>query len=187
MRTESPAWFALYTRHQHEKTVAESLSGKGVEVFLPLYNTARRWRDRVKRLFLPLFPNYVFVFAGSRQRALVLSTPGVYDFVRHGGAPAAIPAEEIDAVRSVVTRSTSVEPHPFLKCGDRVRLKTGPLKGIEGILVRKKNLYRLVVSVELLERSIAAEVDAVDIERVMIKRKEEISACAVASGSFAGL
>lgn len=187
MKAESLAWFALYTRHQHEKTVAEVISGKGVEVFLPLYSTASRWKDRVKRLFLPLFPNYVFVFAGSRQRGLVLSTPGVYDFVRHGGAPAAIPSEEIDAVRSVVARDTVVEPYPFLKCGDRVRLKTGPLEGIEGILVRKKNLYRLVVSVELLERSIAAEVDAVDVEQVTVKRKEGTPAYAATSRGLAGL
>ena len=96
----------------------------------------------------------------------MLSTPGVYDFVRSGGFPAPIPAEQIEAVRRLVETGASVEPHPFLKCGDRVKLKTGPLEGIEGILVRKKNFYRLVVSVELLERSLAVEVDAVDVERV---------------------
>ena len=165
--TEFPAWFALYTRHQHEKSAAEILSGKGVTVFLPLYNAAHRWKDRIKQLSLPLFPNYVFVFAGPDQRGRILSTPGVCDFVRHVGSPAAIPSEEIEAVRRVVARGASVEPHPFLKCGDRVRLTTGPLEGIEGILVRKKGFYRLVVSVEILERSIAAEVDAVDVERVM--------------------
>ena len=166
IRTEFPAWFAIYTRHQHEKAVAEVLSVKGVKVFLPLYNAAHRWKDRIRQLSLPLFPNYVFVFAGCDQRGLILSTSGVYDFVRHCGSPAPIPSEEIEAVQRLVARSTSVEPHPFLKCGDRVKLKTGPLEGIEGILVRKKNFYRLVVSVELLERSLAVEVDAVDVERV---------------------
>lgn len=162
----SSAWFALYTRHQHEKSVARFLSGKGVETFLPLYDAAHRWKDRVKQLSLPLFPNYVFVFAGSERRAHILQVPGIYDFVRLDGSPAQIPVEEIEAVRRVVKTGLFLEPYPFLKSGDRVRLKTGPLEGIEGILVRKKNAYRMVISVELLARSIAVEVNAVDIERV---------------------
>ena len=183
IRTEFPAWFAIYTRHQHEKTVAEVLSVKGVEVFLPLYNAAHRWKDRIRQLSLPLFPNYVFVFAGCDQRGLILSTSGVYDFVRHCGSPAPIPSEEIEVVQRVVARSTSVEPHPFLKCGDRVKLKTGPLEGIEGILVRKKNFYRLVVSVELLERSIVAEVDAADVERAT-KRSGDFEPSTTSFGVF---
>lgn len=182
VRTEIPAWFALYTRHQHEKSAAEILSGKGVKVFLPLYHAAHRWKDRIKQLSLPLFPNYVFVFAGPEQRGCILSTPGIYDFVRRGGSPAAIPSGQIEAVRRVVASGTTVEPHPYLRCGDRIRLKTGPLEGVEGILVRKKNFYRLVVSVELLERSVAAEVDAVDVERVVKKNGNF-----VASGSPAGV
>ena len=185
IETEIPAWFALYTRHQHEKSAAEILSGKEVKVFLPLYKAAHRWKDRVKQVFLPLFPNYVFVFTGPDERGRILSTPGVYDFVRRGGSPASIPSEEIEAVRRVVASGASVEPHPYLRCGDRVRLKTGPMEGVEGILVRKKNFYRLVVSVELLERSIAAEVDAVDVERVM-KRSGESRASAASTGVFAG-
>jgi transcription termination/antitermination protein NusG len=165
-RTESPAWFALYTRHQHEKAVAHALQGKGVEVFLPLYNSLHRWKDRVKELSLPLFPNYVFVFVDLESRAVVLSSPGIYDFVRAAGWPAAIPAEEIEAVRRVVEQGSHAEPHPFLKSGDRVRVKSGPLEGIEGILVRKKNFYRLILSVELLVRSISVEVEAADVERV---------------------
>ncbi len=162
-----PTWFALYTRHQHEKTVAQFVSGKGIEVFLPLYEAAHRWKDRVKHLSLPLFPNYVFVFAGFDRRADILSTPGVYDFVRVGGLPAPIPEEEIGAVRRVVTQGLHVEPHPFLKSGDRVRVKSGPLEGVEGILVRKKSFYRLVLSVELLARSISVEVETADAERVI--------------------
>jgi len=167
IQTQSPAWFALYTRHQHEKAVAQALSGKAVEVFLPLYNAVHRWKDRLKHLSLPLFPNYLFVFAGSDQRGAILSTPGVYDFVRLGGLLAPIPVEEIEAVRRVVERGLHIEPHPFLHVGDRVRLRSGPLEGIEGILVRKKTFYRLVLSVELLARSISVEVDMADLERVM--------------------
>lgn len=161
-----PSWFALYTRHQHEKTVAQFVAGKGIEVFLPLYEAAHRWKDRVKHLSLPLFPNYVFVFAGFDQRGAILSTPGVYDFVRLGGLPAPIPEEEIGAVRQVVELGLHAEPHPFLKSGDRVRVNSGPLAGIEGILVRKKSFCRLVLSVELLARSISVEVEVADVERV---------------------
>jgi len=177
---ESPAWFALYTRHQHEKAVAQSLANKGIEVFLPLYNSARRWKDRVKQLSLPLFPNYVFVFAPLDCRGAVVRTPGVYDFVRQGGWPAPISAGEISAVRQAVEKGLSVEPHPFLKTGDRIRLRSGPLEGIEGILIRKKNFYRLVVSVLLLERSVAVEADAADVERVTERRPQvEPAAAAV--------
>ncbi|TAM79856.1 MAG: UpxY family transcription antiterminator [Acidobacteria bacterium] len=162
---QPPAWFAVYTRHRHEKAVAQFIMGKGVEVFLPLYKTVHRWKDRMKDLALPLFPNYVFVLAGPNQRVAVLSTPGVYDFVRLSGVPAAIPVEEIDAVRCAVEHGLNVEPHSLLKSGDRVRVKSGPLEGLEGILVRKKNFYRLVLSVELLMKSISVEVEACDVER----------------------
>ncbi len=166
---KSRAWFALYTRHQHEKAVAQLLCRKGVEIFLPLYNAAHRWKDRIKQLSLPLFPNYVFVLAGYDRNIDIdiLQTPGIYDFVRRGGLPAPIPGEEIDAVRRVVERGLSVEPHPFLKSGDRARVKSGPLEGLEGILIRKKNFHRLVLSVDLLLRSISVEVEVTDIERVM--------------------
>jgi transcription termination/antitermination protein NusG len=162
----SAAWFALYVRHRHEKAVAQVISGKGLEVFLPVYKTAHRWKDRMKDLVLPLFPNYVFTLAAPGQRHLVLSTPGIYDFVRLGGVPAPIPAEEIEAVRQAVSNGLNAEPHPFLKSGDRVRVKSGPLGGLEGVLVRKKNFYRLVLSVELLVKSISVEVDVADVERV---------------------
>lgn len=166
IKPRDPAWFALYTRHQHEKGVALSLAGKGVEGFLPLYMAAHRWKDRIKQLALPLFPNYVFVFAGVDQRISILQTPGVYDFVRLRGKPAPIPGEEIEALRMTVEKDLLIEPYPFLNVGDRVRAKSGPLEGVEGILIRKKGSYRLVLSVDLLARSIAVEVDAVDFERV---------------------
>jgi transcription antitermination factor NusG len=162
----SAAWFALYVRHRHEKSVAKGISEKGLTVFLPLYKIAHRWKDRMKDLVLPLFPNYVFILAAPGQRSMVLSTPGIYDFVRLSGVPAPIPSEEIEAVRQAVAHGLNAEPHPFLKSGDRVRVKTGPLGGMEGILVRKKNFYRLVLSVELLVRSISVEVDVADVERV---------------------
>lgn len=161
-------WFALYTRHQHEKAVAQILSSKNMEVFLPLYTATHRWRDRVKKISLPLFPNYLFVTGCQQQRAEILSAHGVYDFVRLGGSPAPIPDEEIQVVRRAAEQGRNVKPCPFLNTGERVRVKSEPLKGLEGILVRRKNNSRLVLSIELLSRSIAVEVDVFDVERVIV-------------------
>jgi len=160
------AWYAVYTRHQHEKTVARSLESRGHEVFLPLYSAVHRWQDRNKQLWLPLFPCYVFVHGGLDRRVQILSTPGAYTIVGWGGRPAAIPHAEIKAVRQVVESSLRAEPHPLLKCGDRVRVRVGPLQGVEGFLVRKKNGFRLVISVEMLGRSAAVEVDGCNVEQL---------------------
>jgi transcription antitermination factor NusG len=157
-------WSAVYTRHQHEKAVAANLSRNRFDVFLPLYNVVRQWKDRKKRLSLPLFPGYVFLRGGPERRVHILSTPGVHSIVTIGGKPAPIPAIEIDAIRRAVESHLEVEPHPFLRVGDRVRIKSGPLTGIEGILVRRKSAYRLILSAELLERSIAVEVDAFSVD-----------------------
>jgi transcription antitermination factor NusG len=159
-------WHALYTRHQYEKIVAQALSGKGFEIFLPQYRTVHRWKDRRKELVLPLFPNYVFIRGGLDRMLNILTTPGVHSVVAWGGRPADIPQEEIDVVRRLVESPLRIEPHPFLKCGDWVRIKSGPLEGIQGILVRKKSAFRLVLSVEMLAKSAAVEVDISVVERV---------------------
>jgi len=159
-------WHALYTRHQHEKVVAQALTGKGFEIFLPQYRTIRKWKDRQKEISLPLFPNYVFILGGLDRMLNIVTTPGVHSLVSWGGRPAEIPWKEIEAVRRLVDSSLPVEPHPFLKCGDFVRIKSGALEGIEGILVRKTRGVRLVLSVEMLSRSAAVEVDVNVVERV---------------------
>jgi transcription termination/antitermination protein NusG len=158
-------WYALYTRHQHEKTVEDLLTRKGFTTFLPLYAAARRWKDRNKILSLPLYPNYVFLHGGLDRRLAILTTPGVIGVVGFAGRASAIPNAEIEVIRRVIDNRLNVEPYPFMKCGDWVRVKSGPLEGIEGILVRKKNLYRLVLSVELLQKSVSVEVDALAVER----------------------
>jgi transcription antitermination factor NusG len=158
-------WYALYTRHQHEKTVARLLTDKGFDTFLPLYTAAHRWKDRVKQLSLPLFPCYVFLRGPLERWLPVLTTPGIHSVVGFGGKRAMIPSSEIEAIRRVIECSVKAEPHPFIKCGDRVRIKVGPLQGIEGILIRKKNQWKLLLSVEMLERSVAVEVDASIVER----------------------
>jgi transcription antitermination factor NusG len=163
------AWYALYTRHQHEKTVAQILTHKGFETLLPLYPLASRWKDRTKLLFLPLFPCYVFLNGGLERRLDIMTTPGVYALVSNGAQPAAIPAAEIDAIRRAIESGSHLEPHPLLKQGDWVRVKCGPLEGIEGILVRKKNLCRLVLSVEMLGKAAAVEIDALLVERLSRK------------------
>jgi len=164
------SWRALYTRHQHEKVIARLLLEKGFEVFLPLYNVKRQWKDRVKDLSLPLFPCYVFVCCGLNRRLDILTTPGIHGFVTVGNQPATIPSGEIDSIRQAVISGSAVEPHPFLKSGDLVRIKTGPLEGIEGILVRKKNFLRLVLSVDPVQLSISIEVDAAMVDRVPTRR-----------------
>jgi transcription antitermination factor NusG len=162
----SSTWYALYTKHQHEKIVAQMLTTKGFETFLPLYQTARRWKDRTKLLSLPLFPCYVLLKGGLERRLDILTTPGIHALVSYAGEPAAIPAADIEAIRRAVESGSSVEPHPLLKCGDTVRVKSGPLQGIQGILVRKKNSYRLVLSVEMLGKAAAVEIDVFLVERL---------------------
>lgn len=163
---DPPAWYAVYTRHQHEKTVAQVLLSKGFGIFLPLYEAPHRWKDRTKVLYLPLFPCYVFLQGDLGRRLDILTAPGIHAIVSYAGQPAAIPPAEIECLRRIVASGLSVEPHPFLKCGETVRVKSGYLAGVEGILVRKRNLYRLVLSVEMLGKAASVEVDACLVERI---------------------
>jgi transcription antitermination factor NusG len=174
-------WYAVHTRHQHEKLVAERLLNKGFEVFLPLYTEVRQWRDRTKRLELPLFSCYVFLRGDMDRQLPIVTTPGVHGMLATGGKLSGIPEEEIEAVRSVVENRVNVEPYPFLNCGDLVRVKSGALNGLEGFLVRKKGQTRLVVSVSLLERSIAVEVDVSAVERVAGSQAGPVSQVALAA------
>ncbi len=168
-RADDPSsWWAIYTRHQHEKTVSKVLSGKGFEVFLPLYESVRRWKDRNKTLSLALFPCYVFVRGGLDRRLQVLMTPGVHTILSAGERVAIIPNEEIDAIRLAANSTADIEPHPFLRCGEKVRVTRGSLEGVVGVLIRKKSIYRLVLSVEMLAQSVSVEIDASDVEPVKV-------------------
>jgi transcription antitermination factor NusG len=158
-------WYAVYTRHQHEKSVAQILAGKGFEVFLPLYATFHRRKDRNKRLYLPLFPCYAFLRGAPERRLDVITTPGINAVVSCAGQPVPIPSSEIEALRLVIQSGARVEPHSLLKCGDRVRVKCGVLEGVEGILIREKNLCRLILSVEMLGKAAAVEIDAYTVEK----------------------
>jgi transcription antitermination factor NusG len=159
-------WYALYTRHQHEKSAAQLLARKGFEVLLPLYRSRSRWSDRTQIVLLPLFPNYLFVQCDLDSRARVLQTAGVCCFVSNAGVPTAVPEAEIAMVRRVVEAPLNVQPHSFLDRGDQVRVLRGPLTGLTGILMRVKNQCRVVISLELLHKSAAIEIDLSDLERI---------------------
>jgi transcription termination/antitermination protein NusG len=165
-KREQQAWFALTAKHQHEPTVARLLGGKGIEVFHPTYAAVRQWKDRKKMLQLPLFPGYVLFKGGLDRRVDILSTPGVFSIVSFGDATAEISGEEIEGIRRAVQGGMPIQPHPFLAEGDRVRVTRGALTGVYGILLRHKDAYRLVLSIELLGRSAAVEVDAGMVERI---------------------
>jgi transcription antitermination factor NusG len=161
-----PRWYAAYTRSRHEKRVAEQLEVGQVESYLPLCEKQSRWQDRRVRLQLPLFPGYVFVRVALRERLAVLRIPGVVGLVSANNVPVALPEGQIDSLREVLSKCASAEPYPFLKAGRRVRVRYGPLAGFEGILVRRKASYRVIVSLELITRSIIIDVDGADLEPI---------------------
>jgi transcription antitermination factor NusG len=165
VRTEKASWHALHTKHQHEKYVTDILAEKGFEVFCPTYAEVHRWKDRKKEVTIPLFSGYLFFAGGLDRRIDLLSTPGVCAIVSFGNTPAVVPEKEINAIRLAAASSQRVEPHPFLKEGQKVRVKSGPLAGVEGILQRWKDSFRIVLSVELLGRSVAVQVEQCDIHR----------------------
>jgi transcription antitermination factor NusG len=163
---ESPQWFALCTLPRHEKRVAELMAERQLDVFLPLYQQERHWKKRSPvTLDLPLFPTYLFTRISNSQRGSVLSIPGVVSIVGNSRQAFPIPDAEIEGLRTSVGMP-SIEPHPYLAVGERVRVKNGPLAGYEGLLLRRKNVFRVVISVELIQQSISVEVDESDLEAI---------------------
>ena len=157
-------WYALYTCPRHEKRVAEQIKQRRFSCFLPLYRSVRRWKDRRKELELALFPGYVFVQMAIERRLQVLQLPGVVRLVSFNGQPAALPTEEIVALQERLSGGVRVEPHPYLRVGRRVRVRSGAMQGLEGIIVRRKDSCRIVFSIDLIMRSVAVEVDESDLE-----------------------
>jgi len=156
-------WYALYTNANHEKRVAAELQARAVEHFLPLYSSVRRWKDRRVTLDLPLFPGYIFVRFALRDRLRVLQIPSVVRLVGFNGLPQALPDGDVEILRSGLSGPLRAEPHPFLTVGRRIRVKDGPFAGLEGILIRKKGNLRVVVSLHLIQRSIAVDVHSSDV------------------------
>jgi transcription antitermination factor NusG len=152
-------WFAIRVKSRCEKVVSTIARNKGFEEFLPLYESRQRWSDRSKSVEFPLFPGYVFCRLNPQHRLPLLTIPGVLHFVGIGKTPVPIDDEEIIAIQSAVKSGLSAEPWPFLEAGQRVRLEDGPLAGMEGFLVEVRKRFRVVVSVTLLKRSVAVEID----------------------------
>lgn len=160
---DEPRWYAVYTSANHEKKIAEQFARRSIEHFLPLYQTVRRWKDRRVRLDRPLFPGYIFVRHPLRDRVRILQLPGVVRFVSFNRRPVALRAEEILPFREALNGAVRAEPHPYLVAGQRVRLLRGPFEGLEGILLRRKGNFRVVLSIHLIMRSVAVDVDLADI------------------------
>jgi transcription antitermination factor NusG len=160
-----PRWYAAYTRANHERRVACELLERGVENFLPQYESWRKWKDRRVLLARPLFPGYVFVHLALQHKLKVLQVPGVACLVGFGGHPAEIPGEDFARVRQIQKQGIRATPHPFLAVGRRVRVKAGPLQGLEGFVVRRKGGARLIVTLDLIRRSVAVEMETEDLER----------------------
>jgi transcription antitermination factor NusG len=156
-------WYAAYTSANHEKRVALQLAQRSIEHLLPLYESVRRWKDRRMKLQMPLFPGYVFVRMALRDRLHVLQIPSVAHLVSFNGQPAALADEDICAIQNCLNHGHKVEPHPYLQAGRRARVRSGPLQGLEGIILRRKNRTRFVLSFELIARSVAVEIDEADL------------------------
>jgi transcription antitermination factor NusG len=154
----SARWYALTVKHQHERTVQSALQSKQLTTLVPLYRARQQWSDRTKEIDVPLFSGYIFCRFPYDERVRVLTTPGVRRIVGFGDSPTPVDDAEITAIERMMQSTTPIRPWPHLKPGDRVRVERGPLRGLIGTLIRERDVFRLVIGVELLQRSIAAEV-----------------------------
>lgn len=172
-------WFAVSTMPRHEKRVSEQMAEREIENFLPVYKAERQWKKRAPVVLeLPLFPTYIFVRVGASKRNLVRSTPGVISIVGNGKEPLSVPCKEIESLRAGL-KLYRAEPHPALAVGDPVRIQSGPLAGLEGVLVSKKNGFRVVLSISVIQRSISVEVDISHLIPIPIPAPSELFEVAV--------
>ncbi len=153
------SWYALQTKPKHEKTVATLLEGRGYQQFLPLYQKWHRTAGRMRGVLLPIFPGYVFCNFDRNRRQPILMTSGVFSILGGPNGPEAIPDAEIAGIQATCASGLQVSPWPYLERGDRVRVEFGPLQGVEGMFLTERNSSRLVISIEILKRSVAVEVD----------------------------
>lgn len=156
---ETEHWYAVYTASHREKPVAAYLLQKGLQNYLPLYETVRQWSDRRVQLQMPLFPGYLFVHLALRDRLAVLQTPGVVRLVGAGGTPMPLVAAEIENLREGLAK-VAAEPYPYTAVGQAVRVMQGPFQGMEGVLLRRKAAPRVVISLKLIERSFVVDIDS---------------------------
>jgi len=153
------SWFAITVKIQYEKVVADALTARGLEAFLPYYVAQRRWSDRVKKIQVPLFSGYVFGRFDAERRSEVCTIPGYRSIVSFGGKPTPVDPQELEVIRRVVQADGLFEPHPFLRTGQTVRVTRGPLAGVEGILTQMTDGFQVIVSVSILQRSVAVKLD----------------------------
>lgn len=167
-RPEEPSWFAVQTRPRHEKKVSQGLKEKGIHSFLPFRREKRQWSDRQQWVEFPLFSQYVFVQIPVTQesRVNVLRTSGVLRFAGMPGCGTPVPDEQIENLRVITEQRIPLAPHEFVKVGDKVRIRGGALNGVEGILAAVKNDKSFVVSVDLIQKSVAIRIDGFEVERV---------------------
>jgi transcription antitermination factor NusG len=167
IKQEPANWYAVQTRARNEKVISERLQEQGLTTFLPLVTEIRRWSDRKKKVELPLFSCYVFVKLvpnNNDERMRVYRTNGVFRIVSMRGEAIPIPEEQIDALRTVVTQQVPWSPHPFLKIGQRVRIRGGSLEGVEGVLLSQNEGRTLIISVDAIQRSLAVRVEGYEVE-----------------------
>ena len=181
----SKMWYAIQTRTRRERSIANLLSGKGYEIFLPTYVPEPREGHRSKEVSSPLFPGYLFCRFDVQKRLPILVTPGVVGVVGQGRVPTPIPLSEISAIQSLISSGVSPEPWPYLECGQRVQIADHALQGLEGILVGHKGNHRIVVSVTLLRRSVALEIDRACV--IPIQPVRQVFVGSVAEGVLHGV
>ena len=169
-------WYALQVRSRFEKVVGSHLRQKGFEEYVPVYRSRRRWSDRVKEIELPLFPGYIFCKFDANDRLPILVTPGVISVVNFGGPPVSVDENEIFAVQTVVNSGLTYGPWPYMPSGTPVRVRYGPLRDLEGLVVEVKNNYQLVISVTLLSRSVSVTIDR---DCVLPVREDRVKAAAL--------
>jgi transcription antitermination factor NusG len=155
-----PRWYAVYTYPRHEKVVTEQLELRSVEAFLPTFVIENRWKDRRVRIKTPVFPGYVFTRIKLSERSKVFNIPGVLRVLSFNGTPAPIDDSEIDAVKLCLERGGTLKPHPFIEVGERVRVRSGILEGLEGLVTRCKNDRILILPISLINQSVAIKIDA---------------------------
>ena len=158
-RPDQLPWYALRVQSRLGSLTSTTLRGKGYEEFFPLYYARRRWSDRIKKMELPLFPGYLFCQFDVSDRLSILTTPGVIGIVGAGKIPVPVDLDEIEAIRAILRSGLVVQPWPLLHVGSKVYIEGGPLAGLEGIIANTDKVYRLIVSVSLLQRSVAVEID----------------------------
>jgi transcription antitermination factor NusG len=165
---QRPQWYALYTRSRFEKKMLSELSDRNIEVFLPMREVLSRWKDRKKRIWIPLFSGYIFVnhVDTPENRYRILNLPGAVRFVTLEGHAAPIPEEQIQYVRRFLESSIAIDPYPYIQVGTRVEVIAGPLKGIQGILVEKRGRFRFVIQVDLIRQAVSVEIDASDVRPI---------------------